>query len=482
MEPEVVFRAEGLSKVYRVGEVEVHALRDVDLELRRGEFAVILGPSGSGKSTLLNILGGLDVPTRGRVRFLDHDLTQDDERALTAYRREHVGFVFQFYNLIPSLTALENVALVTEVSRQPIPPEEALALDSSLLSVHSPLAMAYRGLGQTANAEAHLKLWKNTEVLVPDPLRQELDLALESGLSYELRGVRALEARDFNAAANFFEQGVKITSAQTGLGRSLRHKLATAMYMKGDIRGAMKWFEETLRAAPDSGIDETAAKAHYSLGVLMASTGRGQDAITHLSAAVRFSPNYVEAYQALADALLRAGRVEASLAPYAEAIRLNPKAADARFGYGIALVRLGRYREARGWLEEGSRLHPDRSDFNYALARILAAAPDDQVRNGQRALAIVEELVKTSKTIDLGETMAMSLAEIGRYDEAVAIQRQVIEAANRGGLTAVARRMAGNLQRYERRQPCRQPWTTDDPIHSPGPPIDPTLLSSVTPS
>jgi putative ABC transport system ATP-binding protein len=128
VEPEVVFRAEGLAKVYQVGEVEVHALREVDLELRRGELAVILGPSGSGKSTLLNILGGLDVPTRGRVRFLDHDLTSGDERELTAFRREHVGFVFQFYNLIPSLTALENVALVTEVSPHPIDPAEALAL------------------------------------------------------------------------------------------------------------------------------------------------------------------------------------------------------------------------------------------------------------------------------------------------------------------------------------------------------------------
>jgi putative ABC transport system ATP-binding protein len=128
MPPEVVFRAEGIAKVYRVGEVEVHALRDVDLELERGELAVILGPSGSGKSTLLNILGGLDVPTRGRVRFLDHDLTRGDERALTAFRREHVGFVFQFYNLIPSLTALENVALVTEVAPRPIDPGEALAL------------------------------------------------------------------------------------------------------------------------------------------------------------------------------------------------------------------------------------------------------------------------------------------------------------------------------------------------------------------
>jgi len=126
--PEAVFRAIGLSKVYPMGEVEVHALRSVDLELYRGEFVVLLGPSGSGKSTLLNILGGLDVPTSGRVSFLDHDLTVEDERELTRFRREHVGFVFQFYNLIPSLTARENVALVTEIAEHPMDPVEALGL------------------------------------------------------------------------------------------------------------------------------------------------------------------------------------------------------------------------------------------------------------------------------------------------------------------------------------------------------------------
>jgi putative ABC transport system ATP-binding protein len=126
--PEVVFRARGLSKVYRVGEVEVHALREVDLDLHRGEFVVLLGPSGSGKSTLLNILGGLDFPSSGSVRFLDHDLVTDDERELTRFRREHVGFVFQFYNLIPSLTARENVALVTEIAEHPMTPEAALEL------------------------------------------------------------------------------------------------------------------------------------------------------------------------------------------------------------------------------------------------------------------------------------------------------------------------------------------------------------------
>ena len=125
---EVVFRARNVSKRYQMGEVTVEALRAVDLDLYQGELAVILGPSGSGKSTLLNILGGLDVPTEGTVHFLDHDLTASDDRALTEFRRKHVGFVFQFYNLIPSLTARENVALVTEISDNPMRPDEALAL------------------------------------------------------------------------------------------------------------------------------------------------------------------------------------------------------------------------------------------------------------------------------------------------------------------------------------------------------------------
>jgi tetratricopeptide (TPR) repeat protein len=356
--------------------------------------------------------------------------------------------------------------------------EEALRLDPSLQSVHSPLAMAYRGLGDTTKAEAHLKLWKNTEVLVPDPFRRELDLALESGLSYELRGVRALEQNDYKAAAEFFKKGVDITPGTSALGRSLRHKLGTALYMNGDVRSAVKWFEETLRMAPDEGIDETAGKAHYSLGVLMASSGRSQEAISHLTAAVRFSPNYVEAHQALADALRRGGRIEQSLKQYAEALMINPKSADARFGYGMALVRLGRYREARDWFDEASRLHPERPDFPYALARLLAAAPDDQVRDGQRAQAIVEHLAKTSKTIDLGETLAMALAERGQFADAIAIQRQVMEASTRQGLDAVTRRIAANLLRYERRQACRMPWANDDPIHLPGPSVDPGLLSS----
>ena len=125
---EQVFRARNLRKLYRTGTVEIEALRGIDLDVGSGEFIVLLGPSGSGKSTLLNILGGLDAPTSGELRWRDHDLVGADERELTRFRREHVGFVFQFYNLIGSLTARENVALVTDLAENPMPPEEALAL------------------------------------------------------------------------------------------------------------------------------------------------------------------------------------------------------------------------------------------------------------------------------------------------------------------------------------------------------------------
>ena len=129
--PDALFSAQALTKVYTPGEVQVQALRGLDLEIASGEVIVLLGPSGSGKSTLLNIMGGLDHATSGRLFFKTQELTALDDRGLTNYRRDHVGFVFQFYNLIPSLTAYENVALVTEISANPMRPDEALAFGRS---------------------------------------------------------------------------------------------------------------------------------------------------------------------------------------------------------------------------------------------------------------------------------------------------------------------------------------------------------------
>jgi putative ABC transport system ATP-binding protein len=172
--PAPAFVARGLTKVYRMGEVEVHALRGVDLDLYPGEFVVLLGPSGSGKSTLLNILGGLDVPTAGTVRYRDHDLTAATEAALTRYRRDHVGFVFQFYNLIPSLTARENVALVTEIARDPMAPEDALRLVGLIERMdHFPSQLSGGEQQRVAIARA---VAKRPQVLLCDEPTGALDL------------------------------------------------------------------------------------------------------------------------------------------------------------------------------------------------------------------------------------------------------------------------------------------------------------------
>ena len=170
-----VFEVRRLTKTYHVGDVDVFALRDVSLQLPEGEFVVLLGPSGSGKSTLLNIIGGLDVPTSGEVFYRDVDLTQADDAALTAYRRRHVGFVFQFYNLIPSLTALENVSLVTEIANDPMPASEALGMvNLTPRADHFPAQLSGGEQQRVAIARA---IVKRPAVLLCDEPTGALDIA-----------------------------------------------------------------------------------------------------------------------------------------------------------------------------------------------------------------------------------------------------------------------------------------------------------------
>lgn len=172
---EPVFIARGISKIYQMGDVQVHALHSVDLELYQSELVVLLGASGSGKSTLLNILGGLDIPTSGEVFYRDHNLTAASDAALTRFRRDHVGFVFQFYNLIPSLTAYENVELVTEIAVAPMPPAEALEIVGLADRMHHFPAQLSGGEQQrVAIARA---VAKRPEVLLCDEPTGALDFA-----------------------------------------------------------------------------------------------------------------------------------------------------------------------------------------------------------------------------------------------------------------------------------------------------------------
>lgn len=342
--------------------------------------------------------------------------------------------------------------------------EDALALDPEAESLHAPLGSAYRGLGQLDKAQPHLRQWRNRDIFVPDPLQQEMDLLLESALSYELRGVRTFETRDWKAAAEFFRKGVALAHDNTALSRSLHHKLGTALFLTGDLAGAQEQFEAVVGQAPPSGIDEATAKAHYSLGLILDEKGQHKPAVDHLSAAVKYQPNYVEAHLAYADALRRGGNARAALTQYEEAAKINPRSVPARLGYGMTLVTLGRSLDARDWLTEATMLYPDRFEYEHALARLLAASPDDRVRDARRALAIIKQYFEQQKTTEVGETIAMALADLGDFRQAVGIQRGVMAAAEKAGLKPTVERMAENLRLYERQQPCRRPWPDHQPV------------------
>jgi tetratricopeptide (TPR) repeat protein len=160
--------------------------------------------------------------------------------------------------------------------------------------------------------------------------------------------------------------------------------------------------------------------------------------------------------------LRRLGRAKESLAQYEQVMSANPELTEAPFGHAMALVQLRRYQEARNELTEAMKSHPDEVVFAHGLARLLAAAPDERVRDGGRAMSLVQELLKQGRTLELGETMAMTLAAEGQYEQAASVQRDLMTAAEKAGLTSVVPRLAGNLKLYERREPCRTPWTEEE--------------------
>lgn len=330
--------------------------------------------------------------------------------------------------------------------------EQALSVDPRASSLHYPLAMAYRQLGDLGKAEDHLRQWDTGQIRLQDPLMDQLDGLLQSVVAYETRGTKALAEKNWAAAADYFRKGLELAPNKP----ELRHKLGTALFVMGDARGALEQFETVVRRSPSF------AKGHYSLGVLMASRGQFQGAIEELSAATKYDPNYVEAHLGLADALRRSGRVEASLPHYQQIIKLDPRVVEAPIGYTMALARLRRYQEARDRLVELLNVYPDRPEIPIALARILAAAPDDHVRDGRRAMMLLQELLAKTQSFELGETLAMTFAELGQYDEAVRWQRNTMAAATQSGRPDLAPRLAENLRLYERHQPCRTPWSESD--------------------
>ncbi|MGE3178738.1 MAG: tetratricopeptide repeat protein [Vicinamibacterales bacterium] len=329
--------------------------------------------------------------------------------------------------------------------------EAALAADPQAESVHYPLATAYQGIGDEVRARTHFTLRRRGDIEVPpaDPLIEEIDAIVESPVAFELRGIRALDRKDWADAAEQFRRGIAMAPGNA----SLRHRLGTALFMRGDAKGAVEAFEEALR------VDPGFARAHYSLGVLLETGGREAEASGHYAAAVAREPGYAEARSRLARVLRRTGRAKEALAEYERVLEQDPRSGEAAFGYTLTLARLGRHAEARGRLEQDLGRFSERAPFVLVLARLLAAAPADAVRDGGRALALAQELLKEAQTLDVGETLAMALAETGDFGQAIAIQRELVAAARaQGGRPEVVSRLAGNLRLYEQGRPCRQPW------------------------
>jgi tetratricopeptide (TPR) repeat protein len=335
--------------------------------------------------------------------------------------------------------------------------EAALANRPDANRLRYPLALAYRGLGDRDKAEEHLRLRGEVELRPVDPLLGEVSGLLQNAAAYEARGSQALGARQWPEAVANLQKAVELAPDNA----FSRLNLGTALYMQDNADGALEQYREAIRLSP------TLARAHFAIGVLMESRGQDDEAIKAFETAIASDARYVEPRFSLANALRRGGRAKESLPQYAEVLRLDPTVSQASFGYAMGLVRLGRYQEASARFEVAMKTFPDQPGFAHAQARLLAAAPDDRVRNGARALSIMNELLKTQQTLAMAETMAMAFAELGRFDEAVQWQRDAIRAASESKRDDLVQRLSANLRLYQSRQPCRVPWTNDDPVHRP---------------
>lgn len=358
----------------------------------------------------------------------------------------------------PVLYALGRVALATQDYARAVKfLAGALAVSPQSTRLHYPLALAYRGLGDRERAEEHLRLRGDVDLPPTDPLLAEVSGLLQNADAFEARASQALGARQWAEAAANLRKAIEISPGNA----FSRLNLGTALYMQGDAAGALEQYRAAVQLSP------TLARAHFAIGVLMESRGEDNAAIDAFNAAIASDASYVEPRFSLANALRRNGLVRESLTQYGDVLRLDPAVSQASFGYAMGLVRLGRYREAKLRLETAMKTFPDQPGFAHALARLLAAAPDDRVRDGTRAVSLMNELLESQQTLQMAETMAMALAESGRYDDAVRWQQEAISAARKDRREDLVRKLTTNLTLYQNRRPCRTPWTPDDPVHHP---------------
>jgi tetratricopeptide (TPR) repeat protein len=330
--------------------------------------------------------------------------------------------------------------------------EEVLRLNPKATAAHYPLSLAYAALGDTAKSAEHLRQRRDGKIAPADTLMVELDSLLNSPQTHETLGIRALDREDWQEAASQFKQGLALAPDSP----ALHHRLATALSMMGDKAAARAEFETAVARSPEY------FPAQFSLGVLLQSEGHHAEAVERFAAALSARPTYTEARLRMASSLRRLGRAREALDAYQQVLNGAADNAEARIGYAMTLSSLHRDRDALNTLQEAARAPGDQSLFTHGEARLLAASPDPKVRDGRRAMELVQQLLQRGRTIELGETYAMALAETGEFPRAAAIQRDIIAATERSGQTTSVKRLTARLALYERAEPCRTPWTDEE--------------------
>ena len=328
--------------------------------------------------------------------------------------------------------------------------EDVLRLNPKATAAHYPLSQAYAALGDTVKSAEQLRLRRDSKIAPRDSLMVELESLLQSPQSYETAGLRKLDDEDWAGAAEQFRKGLMLAPDNA----ALHHRLGTALSMQNDAAGARREFEIAVQSQPEY------FPAQFSLGVLAQAEGRHAEAIDRFTAAVKVRPTYTEARLRLASSLRRSGKLNEALQAYQLAIANAPDNAEARLGSAMVLTTLRRYGEAKQTLTEAAASGD--LVLTHALARLLATAADASVRDGRRAMALVQQMLQKGRTLELGETYAMTLAELGQYREAQALQRDLIAAAARAQLPAVKARLTSRLALYDRAEPCRTPWTDEE--------------------
>jgi tetratricopeptide (TPR) repeat protein len=399
------------------------------------------------------------------------DLLAGQDRAEEAARRYRDALVLD-PTCNPCLVGLGQLALqAREFTTAAAHLERAVELAPRAGTIRYSLALAYRGLGEEAKAQAQLdaraEATLNTGMGrqidrpgVFDALLQELEGAAVAGdVAIEARGVMAARAGRWTQAVAEFTTLVA-ADPENAVSRNL---LALALLTSGDPAGARDQYAETLR------LDPSHPRANVQLGLLLVEAGEEQQAIARFRAAVQADPGANLAHLNLAAALLRSGAAPEAADVYSGLLELDPSNAPARLGRAFALIRANRHAEAKTRLEEDMLARPTELAFPHALARLLAASPDDGVRDGQRAALVIREVSRTLKNSQVAETTAMVLAEIGAFDAAVQSQEIAIARADESRGAALTADLNAMLAQYRRGQPSRVPFRPNDPVFFPAP-------------